>query len=224
MTGPIPRCLLPALGGIALACMLARTSGQALSQEPPKLNPFGASTHQPQDAIFGYAELSDGTVLVGKIYLTRDKRLKIYDDQLQRQREVPLRAIRQIESTVKKEWMEKEWRFKEAALDEKVYTGRQYPSREYVHSITLQDGRTITGPLSEIVYVEPIADSPGARPGQAAARRLLLSKRDKGEVGQSLQSLTYVRLIKLGDEALEEGKRKAALQPPRSDSKPDTTR
>ena len=87
------------------------------------------------------------------IYLTRDKRLKIYDEQLQRQREVPLQAVKEIECKVKKEWMEKEWKFKETTSDEKIYTGRSYPAREYLHTITLRDGRTITGPLAAIVYV-----------------------------------------------------------------------
>ena len=87
------------------------------------------------------------------IYLTRDKRLKIYDDRLQRQREVPLQAVKQIECKVKKEWMEKEWKFKETTSDEKILTGRSYPAREYLHTITLGDGRTITGPMAAIVYV-----------------------------------------------------------------------
>ena len=107
------------------------------------------------DAVPGYIELSDGSIHPGMIYLTRDKRLQIYDEEMQRQREVPLQAVKQIDCTVKKEWMEKEWKFKETTSDEKLYTGRSYPAREYLHTITLNDGRTITGPLSAIVYVQP---------------------------------------------------------------------
>ena len=108
---------------------------------------------QREDAVPGYVELSDGKICAGQVYLTRDARLKINDEKLQRQREVPLSAVKQIDCKVKKEWMEKEWKFKELAKDEKMYTGRSYPSREYVHTITLNDGRTITGELSGIVYV-----------------------------------------------------------------------
>jgi len=172
--------------------------------EPPALNPFGpaASEGQPQrdDAVPGCLELSDGSAHPGLIYLTRDKRLKIYDDRLQRQREAPLRAVKQIECKVKREWMEKEWKFKETTSDEKIYTGRSYPAREYLHTITLRDGRTITGPLAAIVYVQPSQ--------QQEAERFLLNKRNKGVPGKSLKSLTYVKRITLGEDALAEGLKK----------------
>jgi len=127
--------------------------------------------------------------------LTRDKRLKIYDDKLQRQREVPLGVVKEIQCKVKKEWLEKEWKFKETTNDQKLYTGYTYPTREYLHTITLRDGRTISGPLSAIVYVEPPRYAP-ARPnedfGRPEAERFLLNKRNKGNRGQDLKSLVYV--------------------------------
>jgi hypothetical protein len=222
VSAPTRRHILLISAGLAIFLLVGWTAQRpVIAQEPAKINPFGAPQQNRDDAVFGYLELSDATVFPGKIYLTRDKRLKIYDDQLKRQREVPLRAIRKIECAVKKEWMEKEWRFKESALNQKVYTGRSYPAREYVHTITLDDGRTIAGPLAEIVYVEPIADSPGQAQPHGSPKRFLLNKRGKGEVGDDLKSLTYVRVIKLGDEALEEGKRKAALHP--SPPQPEVT-
>lgn len=202
----------------------ATQSSQAAEQEPPVINPFGPRPTDRQDALPGYVETSDGKVYPGLIYMTRDKRLKIYDESLQRQREIPLRVVKQIDCHVKKEWMEKEWRFKELALDEKVYTGRQYPAREYLHTITLQDGRQITGPLAEIIYVKPYMPKP--EPGSKIYQpdveplRFILHKRHKGEIGQSLKSLVYVKCIKLGEEALEEGRRKAAARPRSSSSKP----
>jgi len=204
---------------LCLAGLLAPPAGRSLGgDEPPALNPFGPVRHEREDAIPGYLEMSDGKVYPGAIYMTRDKRLKLYDESLERQREVPLRVVKQIECKVLKEWMEKEWRFKELTKAEKYYTGRQYPAREYTHTITLNDDRTITGPLAEIIYVKPYLDpkatpSGGYRP-QAKVERFLLHKRDKGKPGEDLKSLTYVRLIKLGEEALEEGRRKAARYRP----------
>jgi hypothetical protein len=189
----------------------------AAEEEPPVVNPFGARPTDREDAVPGYVETSDGKVYPGLIYMTRDKRLKVYDDQLQRQREIPLRVVKQIDCQVKKEWMEKEWRFKELALDEKMYTGREYPARECLHTITLQDGRQITGPLAEIIYVKPYMPKP--EPGSKIYQpdvepmRFLLHKRQKGEFGESLKSLVYVKCIKLGEEALEEGRRKASARP-----------
>ena len=78
--------------------------------------------------------------------------------------------------------------------------------------ITLHDDRTITGPLAEIIYVQPFAYSPSEslkyRP-EVKPLKFLLHKRAKGETGTDLQSLNYVKLIKLGEEAFEEGRRRA---------------
>ena len=190
--------------------------GMAAADEPPALNPFAKPpSAEREDAIAGYVELSDGSMHPGLIYLTREKRLKIYDDKVQRQREVPLQAVQQIDCTVKKEWIEKEWRFKESANDEKVYTGRSYPTRECLYTITLRDGRTIAGPLSAIVYVRAKPpESAGAdqeRP-QAEPAQFVLHKRDKGELNADLASLVYVKRIKLGDEAYAEGAGRAAAR------------
>ncbi len=197
---------------VAVGMMLGNV--QAISaQEPPPINPFGSTTAQREDAVPGYIELSDGSIHPGQIYLTRDKRLKIADEQLQRQREVPLSAVKQIDCTIKKQWLEKEWKFKELTKDEKMYTGRSYPVREYEHTITLNDGRTISGGLSEIVYVQPIDNNPvksGAARPEIKAEQFVLNKRNKGEIGEDLHSLVYVKSIKLGKEAYEEGMKKAA--------------
>jgi hypothetical protein len=186
-------------------------------EEPASLNPFGQVKRERDDAIPGYVELSDGRVIAGDIYLTRDKRLKVYDAKIERQREIPLQKIKQIDCKVLKEWQEKEWRFKELALDKKYFTGRSYPAREYTHTITLQDDRTIDGPLSEVIYVQPYVYDPSkpmAYKPDVDPERFLLHKRDKGEMGTDLKSLVYVRVVKLGKEAYEEGKKKAARYRP----------
>ncbi|MHB8899905.1 MAG: hypothetical protein ACYC6Y_14255 [Thermoguttaceae bacterium] len=186
-------------------------------QEPPALNPFGPVQTERDDAVPGYLEMSDGRVLVGNVYMTRDKRLKLYDESTRRQREIPLRAVKQIDCKVLKEWMEKEWKFKELALDEKYYTGKEYPSRECEYTITLQDGRTITGPLAELFYVQPFSASPDEarsyRP-EIQAEKFLVHKRQKGEAGTVLKDLIYVKRIKLGPDAVEEGKQKAGSYRP----------
>jgi hypothetical protein len=199
---------------------IAITSGMILgnvriasAQEPPAINPFGSTTTQREDAVPGYLELSDGSIRPGQIYLTRDIRLKIADQQLQRQREIPLSAVKQIDCTIIKQWMEKEWKFKELTKDEKMYTGRSYPVREYEHTIALQDGRKISGGLSAIVYVQLADNNPAkfdASRSEIKPEQYILNKRNKGEIGEELQSLVYVKSIKLGKEAFEEGKQKAA--------------
>jgi hypothetical protein len=213
--------------GLAAAAALAVgwMAGEARAAEPEALNPFGTVKRDRDDAITGYLEMSDGRVFVGNVYMTRDKRLKMEDSMRQvgggdtpddnsdkRQREIPLRAVKQIEAKVEKEWMEKEWRFKELAVDEKYFTGRVYPSRKYVHTVTLKDGRKLTGPLAEIIYVKPFRElASGPRSDEdTEAIRFMLHKRDKGEPGTTLKALVYVKLVKLGEDAVAEGKKKAA--------------
>jgi hypothetical protein len=195
-----------------LSCPLA-CSVLALGQEPPALNPFGTPTQRQRrdDAVPGYLELSDGKIHPGQIFLTRDAKLKIFDEERKRHREVPLKAIKRIDCRVSREWVEKEWRFKENASDEKYFTGRSYPAREHTHKITLQNGQTIQGTLSGIVYGQAeSAESPD---------RFLLHKRDKGEPGTELASLVYVRSSQLGEKALEEGKRRATKRTPNAGGK-----
>lgn len=188
------------------------SGNSASAAEPPAINPFGEAPTEREDATPGYVEMSDGTIHAGLIYLTRDKRLQVSDEKLQRQREVPLRVVRQIDCKVAKEWMEKEWKFKELALNEKMYTGRTYPAREYTHVITLHDGRTIEGGLSGVLYVQPFREK-DANTGQYKPLdeplKLILHKRHKGEIGEELKSLKYVKLVKLGEAAYKEGKQKA---------------
>jgi hypothetical protein len=183
--------------------------------EPAAINPFGKlpDSSEREDAIPGYVLLSDGSVHYGRLYLTRDKRLKIYDEKLERQREIPLDRIKQIDCQVLREWIEKEWRFKEMANAEKVYTGRSYPSREYSHECTLKDGRKFTGSMSGILYLAPgdygaeaVNDSRGP---QEEPLRFMFHKRDKGEMNKPLKSLLYVKTVKLGEEAFKEGRAKA---------------
>ncbi len=189
-----------------LLVLLALPAARGRQSEPPALNPFGSRAEREDqkrdDAVPGFVEMSDGKVHPGPVMLTRDARLKVFDEQRKKHREIPLKAIKRIDCTVLKEWVEEEWRFKENASDEKYFTGRTYPSREYTHTITLQNGQKIEGTLSGIVCVR--AD-PAADP-----ERYLLHKRDKGDPGTDLKSLVYVRSIQLGAKALEEGKRKAA--------------
>ena len=143
--------------GYALAGLLSAFGTLvAAAGEPPALNPFGQVKTGREDAIPGYVEMSDGRILVGNIYMTRDKRVRIYDEKTERQRELPLRVISQIQAKLVKEGIEKEWRFKELALDEKLYTGRKYPWRQYIHTVTLKDGKTVTGELNEFFFVQPI--------------------------------------------------------------------
>lgn len=193
---------------ISLCLVLATTAWQ---DGPEALNPFDHKDKTREDAMPGYLEVSDGSVRAGMIYLTREHRLKIFDDKLERSRLVPLSAVERVDCKILKEWQEKEWRFKENANDEKVYTGHTYPAREYVHTVTLKGGRKIQGALAGIVYVETDKKKP--------SERFLLHKRDRGETDTDLKSLLYVRCICLGEEALKEGQARISQKKSSPDKK-----
>ena len=196
-------------------CLLLSQNHCSAVDEPPALNPFGpppntsSGATQRDDAYPGYVELSNGNVYCGRIYVTRDKRLMINDTSgaMAREREVPLRAVKQIECQLVREWMEREWRFKEMANDEKVYTGRSYPSRLYRHKVMLINGKTIEGDLSGVFYLIPgdAAGKPGAYMADVEPVRFTLHKRDKGKMGEQLKDLLWVKAVKLGDDAFKEG-------------------
>lgn len=165
----------------------AQTRTQA--QDPPALNPFGPSAPtvgQRDDARLGTVTLSDDSKLIGDVYLTRDARLEIEDQEQKRKRSVPLEVVNRIDAIVLREWVEREWRFSENASDTKVYTGRTYPAREVAYKLTLRDGRTIQGDLAALVYLRAEGEKP---------RKFILHKRDKGVVGADLKSLIYVKSI-----------------------------
>jgi hypothetical protein len=164
----------------------------AAGQGPASPFTEGAEAVVRKDAVPGVIELSDGRKLPGKIYTTRGRRLKIYNLKREVYEYVPVAALKQIEVTVEWERMDKEWRFKEAGNPEKIYSGREYPVRSLVWTLTLRNDHAIAGHiLGQPLYVEE-----GGK-----AQRFLLHQRDKGEMGQTLKDLVYVRRVAFGPEA-----------------------
>ena len=131
----------------------------------------------------GTITLSDGTKLSGKISTTADKPLRVYDENEKQYTDVPFDKIASIKAEVVWERDEKEWQFKLSGSDEKVYSGKTYPARETRYTITKTDGTTVSGAIAAPIYFK-----------QGEQRRtLVLHKRDKGDVGQTLKQLIYVQ-------------------------------
>jgi len=189
----------------------------AVAAEPPALkNPLSRrESSVREDTMPGYIEMSNGEVFPGLLYITRDKRLEIYDVELKRQRTIPIGRVATIEVNVEREWMEKEWRFKELASDEKMFTGREYPCRIFTYTLIFDDGRELEGPMSGIIFVQKLEEGEDASVGHIPERdapRFYFHKRDSepANVGKKLADIHYVKFVKLGDEALEEGQKKVA--------------
>jgi hypothetical protein len=153
----------------------------------PKSAPIRKDVPPRADAIPGYLSLSNGDRIEGDVYLTRDAKMKVFVTEKKENQTFGLDEVLYIEQTPATEQMEKEWRWKENASDEKVYTGKEYPWRLLTTTLHLKDGRTVTGDLTQLVYVR----------NKNGEQRFILHKRQKGEPGQKLADLLYVKLLDL---------------------------
>ena len=166
------------------------------------VNPFGEPSDggPRKDAVPARVELSSGATVAGRIYTTRGKRLKIFNLERGMYEYVPVPAVREIETIVEWERMEREWRFKEAGSPEKVYTGREYPARKFAYRLTLLNGHTITGHIlgQPLTLARPSRAS-GSNDGEEVDR-FILHDRQKGDFGQTLEDLLYLRRITLHEE------------------------
>lgn len=150
----------------------------------PLVNPAQAGT------VWATITLSDGTTLAGNCWTTVGKPLRVWDEEKKQYVDLALEQIASMEAEVLWERDEPEWRFKTSGSDEKVHTGRSYPARETQYRITLTNGDKITGGVVAPIYLKQ---------GDEPAKAFVLHKRAKGEVGQRLDQLVYVRSIRIGD-------------------------
>jgi hypothetical protein len=172
--------------------LLSKSSGLATqptttpTTEPSSPIQSGATADSRQ----GMIVLSSGDKLHGEIAHTQRKPIRIWVEADKEYKDVQFASIRAIDVRVVWERLEKEWNFKESGSDVKVYSGKTYPAREMQYQITLDNGKTITGGVSEPLYLL-------APDGSVT---YVLHKRDKGELGQSLDELVYVKHVEFGDE------------------------
>jgi len=158
-----------------------------------------ATTTQPSSAPFetaaagdrpGEILLSDGSTVRGKIATTAERPIRVWVEADKEYRDVPFEMIRTIEARVLWQSDEREWHFAASGSDVKEYSGKTYPARETSYTITLNDGTKVEGGVVAPLYVT------GA---DGKTKTYVLHKRDKGEVGQKLEQLVYVKRVRFGD-------------------------
>jgi hypothetical protein len=155
------------------------------------VSPFEPKEANPE-ARPGAITLSNGERIHGQLSTTREKPIRIFDEEKQEYQDIPFALIASMEAKVVWEREEKEWHFKESGSDIKEYSGKTYPARELQYIVTLVNGQKITGGI-----VSPIYASAGQN-----SLTFVLNKRQKGEVGKSLKGLVYVKKVEFdGDKA-----------------------
>lgn len=133
--------------------------------------------------------LSNGQTIKGNAATTTDKPIRVWDETVKDYRDIPFGLIASAKADVKWERDEQEWQFKESGSDVKVYSGKTYPARETQYTFTLVNGEKISGDVAAPIYVDT----------GKATKTFVLHKRDKGEPGQSLKDLVYIKQIDFGN-------------------------
>ena len=139
------------------------------------------------DALPGVIELSNGKQLPGGLYTTREKPWLVWSQPTKSWRRVPLINLLSITAVVVEERMELRWRWKGMGEPEKVYTGKSYPFRRVRWRFKLIDGSVLEGPTKgQPLWVELRGKATGP---------FVLHERSKGQDGQTLKDLVYVRKV-----------------------------
>lgn len=148
--------------------------------------PFAERQKNPE-ARTGTILLSSGEKIRADIATTREKPIRIWDEQEKEYRDVPFALIKSIEAKILWERNQEEWHFPESGSDKKEFTGKTYPARELLYTVTLINDQSITGGI-----VAPLYAAAGEN-----TLTVVLHKRQKGEVGQTLKDLVYVKRVEL---------------------------
>ena len=157
-------------------------SGEGLPGAHGERNPFLRA-----DALPGVLVDSQGRLLPGGVYTTRDKPWMLWSAEAKQWRRVPFITVLSITAEVLEEKQELKWRWKAMGVPERVYTGESYPYRQLTWKFRLIDGSELTGSVKgQPVYVELNGEKTGP---------FVLHERYKGPVGQKLDDLVHVRKI-----------------------------
>jgi hypothetical protein len=178
-----------AAGGANEATPGGSAPGPGGDDAPSVANPFRSSglPFRRGDALPGVIELSDGNQLPGGLYTTVEKPWIVWSEATKSWRRVDFLTLLSVEAVVEEERMELDWRWKGMGEPEKVYTGKKYPMRRMHWRFKLIDGSVVEGSTKgQPVFVELAGKVSGP---------FILAERMKGELGQTLEELPYVRKI-----------------------------
>ncbi len=167
----------------------ARPSMATSKPAIPTSRPVGVAVSDNPEARKGTITLSSGERIAARLSTTREKPVRIWDEKDQKYKDIPFDLIKSAEAKILWERDEKEWHFIASGSDLKEYTGKTYPARELEYEVTLLNGQKITGGIVSPIYAE----------GSGQTLTYVLNKRQKGDVGQTLKQLVYVRKLELED-------------------------
>ncbi len=163
----------------------------APATQPAEQSPAVSPLVKPgkEQSVAGEIILSTGETIAGDISTTPGKPLRIWAEEERQYYDVNIADIREIRASVLWEREEREWHFIASGSDIKEYTDKTYPARETQYTFVLRDGKEVTGGVAAPLYVQ-------TPEGQ---QRFILHKRNKGQAGETLNDLVYVKMVRFSD-------------------------
>ena len=148
------------------------------------LLPF-ASLLAEENPDLAQAFYSNGEKAEGEFSFTQGKKLDIFDINKKKRFSVAADEIVHISVSVEEERMEQGWMFREEGLKDKIKLAFFYPLRQLFTDISLASGAVLHGHCNGVFYLEKDGDS----------KRYLLVANQKGEKGQTLTDIPYIKEI-----------------------------
>jgi hypothetical protein len=182
--------------------------GKPAASQPVQGQPTTAQgVPSREDALPGVVELSNGEIIAGYIYTTRDKSWEVFVnvDNENRWRLLPPLVVLSITAIVDEESTEPQWRWQATGQPERVYSGQEYPFRRLRWRFRLLDGSEVTGTVKgQPLWVE--------RDGRTVGP-MVLHERDKGPLGGKLDELVYVKRVIISRRAMRQAASMPASRP-----------
>ncbi len=171
--------------------LLGKAKPSAATSKPviPKERPQTMPGAENPEARMGVVILSNGEKIRASLATTREKPIRLWDDKDEKYKDIPFDLIKSAEAKITWERDEKEWHFIASGSDLKEFTGKTYPARELQYEVMLINGQKITGGIVSPIYAT----------GSGQTLTYVLNKRQKGDVGQTLKQLIYVKKVELDE-------------------------
>ncbi len=159
-----------------------------------------------ENADFARITSSSGENAEGDFALTVGKKLDIFDVVKKKRFSVAADEIVRVSVSIEEEKMEQGWMFKEEGLKDKIKLPFFYPLRQLLTDITLTSGAVLHGHCNGVFYLEKDGDS----------KRYLILANQKGEKGQTLNDIPFVKEIAFPNRKAAEGKLGLIKAPPKT--------
>ncbi|MGA2497518.1 MAG: hypothetical protein ABSH20_07240 [Tepidisphaeraceae bacterium] len=171
--------------------LLGKAKPSTATSKPviPKDRPQTMPAAENPEARQGVVILSNGEKIRASLSTTREKPIRLWDEKDEKYKDIPFDLIKSAEAKILWERDEKEWHFIASGSDLKEFTGKTYPARELQYEVTLINGQKLTGGIVSPIYAT----------GSGQTLTFVLNKRQKGDVGQTLKQLVYVKKLELDE-------------------------